>query len=382
MLKGGKTFDFSENVNSLSVKTTQKSLRQVMGAWHGTGKKFVPGEVRLKRSEGFKWVFKNFEVYVKLNDLLAGKILNGSQAQTYIKEHIGSFEGTKNLKKFVFFFPCVLCLVFGNNQEGLIFERFLQKTIEQGVRVSATEGTPRNKKVPVSGNLGAVFDIIEIGGKSELWSEFQMTLIDDDTSYSEKILFDKSQSNLKKSVNECKNMYKDQIDSVNFRIFESFLVDVSRNEYIGRVKKIDSVKKINKIGMRIESDRKENSRLRNKFLHVNQTVLEKDTNWLMRKINEILDFDDVGSIFCALYLQKLQISTEMCQLALGYKEINLRRSFDSTVNTKERVSIGKSVSRGTVSKSPVRRGQRIDSPSKRVPGKKSFFREACDCIIY
>jgi len=382
MLKGGRSFDFRENVVSLGVKTTQKSLRQVVGAWHGTGKKFLAGELRLKRNEGFKWVFKNFEVYVKLNDLLAGKILNGNQAHIYIKEHIGSLEGLKNMKKFVFFYPCVLCLAFGNSQEALIFEKFLQKTIEQGVRVSATEVTPRNKKVPVSGNLGAVFDIMEIGGKSELWAEFQMTLIDDDTSYSEKILFDKSQSNLKKSVNECKNMYKDQIDSVNFRILESFLVDVSRSEYIGRVKKIDSVKKISKIGMSIEYDRKTNSRLRNKFLHVNQTVLEKDTNWLMRKLIEMSDFDDVGSMLCTLYLQKLQISMETCQLALGHKDVNVRRSFDSTVNGIERVSLGKSASRVSASKSPMRRGQRIDSPSKRPPGKKSFFREACDCIIY
>lgn len=383
MNREDREFDFKENLMSFGVKRTQKTFRMVLGAWHGTGKKFVTGEVRIKRSEGFKWVFKNFEVYVKLNDLLAGKILYGTQAYVYIKEHIGNIDGLQNMTKFVFFFPCVLCLVFSNIQEALVFEKFLQKSIEQGVRISVTEGTPRNKKISSAKHMGEIFDIMKIDGESDLWAEFQVTLIDDDNSYSEKLLFDKSQSNLKKSVNESKNLLRDRVNSVNFRILESFFVDVSRIEYLNRFSKLDSIKKITKISSRLDPDRNENSKLRAKFLELNKKNIEKDSNWFMRKVNEIAAFDELGSIYCILNLQKLKICMDMCELASQFKDLGPRRSLDSMIDT---VDFGRNksnnISRGSVSKSPMRRVRKAESPSKRIPGKKSFFREACDCTIY
>ena len=363
-------------------KNTDKYFESV---WTYIKNTFILGKVQVdcRYGDGFRWTdgFGNYEIFIKLTDIISDMILTDKNAEEYLNTIKFDFKNIEKTAPLVLFVPSPFILIFPHKSDGASFIKYLSKSLD--LYRSQAHNEEARLDVPGS-NYGAIFDISELTSEADDLKEFQVTFINDDASHIESFAFDKTQGNMYKTADILAGTLRPVLDSPNIEIFYSFLADLIRTESLDRVGSLESIKTLQRFApATFELSRKENSYLRNSYLTINPKKIEKQGLDLLEKTQRYAKNDPLGKALNCIYLQKLQISAELCEIASVHGDMRRRKSFDSITEIKaQEVRERSPPKRQKMSKSPVRPSRRRESRLNRdEPQKKSFFRNACDCMI-
>jgi hypothetical protein len=377
MNKGLKNFSDLARV----VRTPKSDEKCFDGVWTYMKKGFILGKVHLESrfADGFKWTdgYGKYEVLIKFTDVISNMILVEKQAADYLKSLKFDFKNIDKTAPVVLFIPCPFILVFPHKSDGASFLKNLRKSLNLYKSQSHTEEACVEQTKTL---FGAIFDISEKTDSAEGMKDFEVTFINDNNSHLECFSFDKTQKNMYTTANNLMDSLKPVLNPINLSILQNFLHDIIRLENLERVSSLEIIQSVHlKVPSKLDISRKENSLLRNTYLTINPRKIEKQGLDLLEKSSRFIKSDPLGKALAGLHLQKLQISLDLCQVANAHGR--RRNSFDSIKDLKVSRNNDSPLKDRKISKSPIGRPRRKEM-NKNNGQKKSFFRNACDCIVF
>ena len=351
-----------------------------------------PGKIQISESPPESLIWSSPRELKKqsidLNSLKSAQLLSGQDAYNFLKTCVNPKNDLDPKLVLVLAYSEVLCIVFKDEEDcntwqvGLTgIAKGLPSSHRGKDRKGETETEPSMIEYSFSeGQYGAVFDISEPAPANDSYREFKVTLIKENTSRIEYLIYDKSQSDLYDSVAEIMGSIDRFLDTVNYNILQSHLLDVTRLEHTERIESLPSFGKIQPLtASNLKFKRRENTSLRKKYSELNGTEI---CNQIIRLKNqyESHDYGDaVGDVLNLLLVQKLSLSLEIHQLACEHVLVSMRKSLESIFHLEGNEPRGRKSEETTDIE--VRISEILKHREASPPPKKTGFRDVCECVV-
>jgi hypothetical protein len=166
------------------AKTPKNTDKYFDSVWTYIKNTFILGKVQIdcRYGDGFRWTdgFGNYEIFIKLTDIISDMILTDKNAEEYLKTIKFDFKNIEKTAPLVLFVPSPFILIFPHKSDGASFIKYLKKSLDLYRSQAHTEEACL---VAPGYNYGAIFDISELTSEADDFKEFQVTFINDDASH-------------------------------------------------------------------------------------------------------------------------------------------------------------------------------------------------------
>jgi hypothetical protein len=369
---------------TLKLLLSPKPVLLYSSTWGASS--LFPGKIQL--CDSFIWTSprEQHKRSVPFSLLRSGKLLTGAEAAAFLKACVLTKQPVDADRVLVLSYAEALCLVLPDKDlcarlasllGGLMNGLPADALPEENKALPALE---RNDSHYSDIQYGAVFDISEPLGGSDQWKEIKITFVKEESSQTEFLTYDRSQQNLYDSVSEILNAFEKYLDLPNFCIVNEYLLDVTRREYVDRIKNTSVFREIQPlVTEEICYSRRENAQVREIYKELNGKALGIGLVQMMKGYEAQDNGDSIADAMNLLFIQKLDICIEIHSVACEHAMAEMRKSLDLPVREVEE---GKTTMRKSENPKDVeQRIHQILNQKEEEPSKKSFFRDACECII-
>ena len=324
---------------------------------------------------------------INLRDLASGRLLRDEEAHEFLLTFIKPKSDINLEHILILSYFDILCLVFEDKINysrwslalGQIMKGLSNQLVIEESKVALP--TKNNESSYTAEQYGAIFDINEPEPPNESWRDIKVTFVKEENSHTEYLIYDRSQKNLYESVEEVLFSVERFLDIVNYNIVKSYLFDITRIEYTNRILDLSAFKQIRELNyLDFSFKRKDNAIIRNKYKDLDGNEIGNQIIKLMK----VYDSHDIGDQMAdslnLILLQRLSISLDIHQVAYEHELMSMRRSLEAQKVIEEK-------------KVPPKKSANVSEVEKRItdiinqkkeedtPSTKSFFRDACECII-
>ncbi|CAG9320038.1 unnamed protein product [Blepharisma stoltei] len=182
---------------------------------------------------------------------------------------------------------------------------------------------------------GFIYDITKTNSSNQSWEEIKVTFVKPDhTSFSEYLVFDKTQEDLNESIEEVMNCISESLYETDRQILVSYLSDIMR---LGTIKKDkDILSSSSKSARDIEYDEKNAEIAKSFYSGINREAVSKEIkkhiNWITIEEKE----DTVNQAFELIRAQKLQLQIELHDIFINERETKRKTPFKTPGETDDK----------------------------------------------
>ncbi|CAG9318766.1 unnamed protein product [Blepharisma stoltei] len=223
-----------------------------------------------------------------------------------------------------------------------------------------------------------IFDITKSKSSNPSWEEIKVTFVrSDHTSFSEYLVFDKTQEDLNKSVEEVMGCISENLSQSDRKIMLSYLSDIMRNHTIKKNK--DILSRTNKSARKIEFEQENSEIIKSFYYGMNRDEISKELkrriNWFTIDENE----NQINQAFELIQVQKLWLQMELHD-SFSERKVNMSISTITETEEKRHGEVEKRLEE-IFNKREVNNDTKEETKHSSCLGKGPEWLNACQCAL-